>query len=87
MGLGLWPSGWWWGRGVVGWGGGGRERSRYRAMPTLATMKPSRRWGTQRLATRRFHALVCAGANLPLPRFNGSKSGRNLHHSFKSLLE
>ena len=30
----------------------GRERSRFRAIPTLATMRPSRRWGTQMWATR-----------------------------------
>jgi hypothetical protein len=34
------------------WGRDGRERSSYRAMPTLATMKPSRRWVTQRWAAR-----------------------------------
>ncbi len=42
----------------AGWGGDGRERSRWRAMPGLATMKPSRRWGTQMWAIRRLFVAI-----------------------------
>jgi hypothetical protein len=47
-----------------------------RVEPTLATMRPSQRWGTQMWATRRgrfpFHTLVLYGSGMELIPFSGT---------------